>query len=76
MLGVAMSYIDLTAYKCQSFRGSYNFIWRKRRVRLNFQEIILTIPKFAVRKDAKFGGLSAIDHAPKIRSICHKIISA
>jgi hypothetical protein len=45
-------------------------------VRLNFQEIILTIPKFAVRKDAKLAGLSAIDHTPKIRSICHKITSA
>jgi hypothetical protein len=45
-------------------------------VRLNFQEIILTIPQFALGKDAKLAGLSAIDHFPKIRSICHKVISA
>jgi hypothetical protein len=45
-------------------------------VRLNFQEIILTIPQFALGKDAKLAGLSAIDHFPKIRSICHKIIPA
>ena len=70
MLGVAMSYIDLTAYECQSFRCSYDFTWRKRRVRLNFQEIILTIPEFALGKDSKLAGLSAIDHFPKIRSIC------
>jgi hypothetical protein len=76
MLGVAMSYIDLTAYECQSFRCSYDFIWRKRRVRLNFQEIIFTIPEFALGKDGKLAGLSAIDHFPKTRSICHRIISA
>jgi hypothetical protein len=71
VLGVAMSQIDLTAYECESFRCSYDFIWRKRRVRLNFQEIIFTIPEFALGKDAKLARLSAADHFPKIRSICH-----
>jgi hypothetical protein len=50
---------------------SYNFIWRKHWVRLALQKIILTIPKFAFRKDSKLSGLSAIDHFPKIRPICH-----
>ena len=71
VLGVAMSYIDFTAYECQSFRCSYDFTWRKGRVRLDFQEIIFTIPEFALHKDAKLAGLGAIDHFPKIRSICH-----
>ena len=71
VLGVAMSYIDFTAYECQSFRCSYDFTWRKGRVRLDFQEIIFTIPEFALHKDSKLAGLGAIDHFPKIRSICH-----
>jgi hypothetical protein len=42
-------------------------------VRLDFQEIVLTIPEFPCRKEAKLTGLSAIDHFPKIRSICHTL---
>jgi hypothetical protein len=72
MLSVAIPYSDLAAYQCQSFRCSYDFIWRTRRVRLDFLEIVLTIPEFALSKDAKLAGLSAIDHLPKVRSVCHK----
>jgi hypothetical protein len=73
MLSVAIPYSDLAAYQCQSFRGGYDFIWRERRVRLDFYEIVLTIPEFAFRKDAKLAGLSAIDHLPKVGSVCHKV---
>jgi hypothetical protein len=72
MLSVAMPYCDLGAYQCQSFRRGYEFICRDRRVRLDFQEIVLTIPKFFLSKDPQLAGLSAIDHFPKIRSVCHK----
>jgi hypothetical protein len=73
MLSVAIPYSDFVAYQCQSFRCGYDFIWRKRRVRLDFHEIVLTIPEFAFGKDAKLAGLSAIDHLPKVRLVCHKV---
>jgi hypothetical protein len=73
MLSVAIPYSDLVAYQCQSFRSGYDFIRSKRRVRLDFQEIILTIPEFAFRKDAKLAGPGPIDHLPKVRSVCHKV---
>jgi hypothetical protein len=74
MLGVAIPYSDLAAYQCQSFRCGYDFIWRKRRVRLDFHKIVLTIPEFTFPKDAKLAGLSTIDHLPKVRSVCHKVL--
>ena len=73
MLSVAIPYSDLVAYQGQSFRSGYDFIRSKRRVRLNFQEIILTIPEFAFRKDAKLAGPGPIDHLPKVGSVCHKV---
>jgi hypothetical protein len=73
MLSVAIPYSELVAYQCHSFRCGYDFIWRKRRVRLDFQKIVLTIPEFALCKDAKLAGLSPIDHLPKVRSVCHKV---
>ena len=73
MLSGGILYSDLAVYQCQSFRCDYDFIWRERRVRLDFQEIVLTIPEFAFRKDAKLVGLGPIDHFPKTRSVCHDI---
>jgi hypothetical protein len=73
MLSVGILYSDLAVYQYQSFRCDYDFIWRERRVRLDFQEIVLTIPEFAFRKDAKLIGLGPIDHFPKTRSVCHDI---
>src|SRR5262252_6136426 len=64
--GVAMPAINLTADQYQSFRCGYGFIWRKRRVRPDFQKIVLTTPEFALRKDTKLTGLSTINHFPKI----------
>jgi hypothetical protein len=72
MLSVTVPYRDLVAYQCQSFRCGYDFVWRKRGVRLDLQEIILTIPKFALRKGAKLAGPGPIDHPPKVRSVFHK----
>jgi hypothetical protein len=73
MLSVAIPYSGLVAYQCQSFRSGYDFIRSKRRVRLDFQEIILTIPEFAFRKEVKLAGPGPIDHLPKVRSVCHKV---
>ena len=72
MLGVAMPCSDLGAYQCQSFRRGHEFIRRNCRVRLDFQEIVLPIPEFFLSIDRQMAGLSAIDHFPKIRSVCHK----
>jgi hypothetical protein len=66
MLSVGILYSDLAVYQYQSFRCDYDFIWRERRVRLDFQEIVLTIPEFAFRKDAKLIGLGPIDHFQKL----------
>jgi|Kansoi200Nextera_1026148.scaffolds.fasta_scaffold04411_1 hypothetical protein len=38
MLSVGILYSDLAVYQYQSFRCDYDFIWRERRVRLDFQE--------------------------------------
>jgi hypothetical protein len=73
MLSVAIPYSDFVAYQCQSLRCGYDFIWRKRRVRLDFHEIVLTILEFAFGKDAKLAGLGPIDHLPKIRSVWHEV---
>ena len=50
-----MPSVDLTAYQCQSFRCGYYFIWRKHRVSLDFQAVILTIPEFAFLETPKVG---------------------
>src|SRR4029450_14030682 len=62
MLSVAIPYSDLAAYECQSFRCGYDFIWRKRRVRLDFHEIVLTSPQVCFRKDTDTDDLHFFDH--------------
>ena len=43
----------------------------KSRIGLDLRKIVQTIAEFSIIKYAKFAGLGAINHLPKIRSISH-----